>query len=295
MIAARTIRVFRSRAASALFGFCALFSLVALSVIVIYLTSSSLPFLSRVGIIDFLFGMDYRPLATVPSHGIFPMIVTSLLVTLLSTALGAGLGLLLAIALFKFVPPVLVKPIKALIDLLSGIPSVVYGLFGLVVVVPFIRDFLSPTGVGYGILSASLILSLMILPMMVSTSLDALKAVDISYFEGAMALGSTSSEAVFKVVMPAAKSGIFAALVLSSGRALGETMAVIMVIGGSPTMPTSLTQSVRTLTANIALGAAELANEAFEALIATGLVLFLMSLAINVVFALLKKGRASRG
>ena len=176
-----------------------------------------------------------------------------------------------------------------MIQLLAGIPSVIYGLFGMIIIVPFLRDYISPNGVGYGILSASLVLSVMILPTIVSVSLDALNAVPKSYYEGALALGATSEQSVFRIMIPAAKSGILAAVVLSIGRAIGETMAVIMVIGGSPVMPESIFQSVRTLTANIAMGAAELSGDAATALVATGVVLFVFTLLLNISFSLLKR------
>ncbi len=175
-----------------------------------------------------------------------------------------------------------------MIQLLAGIPSVIYGLFGMIIIVP-LRDYISPNGVGYGILSASLVLSVMILPTIVSVSLDALNAVPKSYYEGALALGATSEQSVFRIMIPAAKSGILAAVVLSIGRAIGETMAVIMVIGGSPVMPESIFQSVRTLTANIAMGAAELSGDAATALVATGVVLFVFTLLLNISFSLLKR------
>jgi len=173
-----------------------------------------------------------------------------------------------------------------LVNLLAGIPSVIHGLFGIIVIVPFLRDYISPNGVGYGILAAGLVLSVMILPTIVSVSLDALNAVPKEYYEGALALGATSEQSVFKVMLPAAKSGVLAAGVLSAGRAIGETMAVIMVIGGSPVMPKSLFQSVRTMTANIAMGASELTGDAATALVATGVVLFLFTLLLNISVSL---------
>ncbi|MDO5330275.1 MAG: phosphate ABC transporter permease subunit PstC [Bacillota bacterium] len=271
-----------------LFLFCAFCSLLFLLAIFVYLLVSATPFIAKVGVFEFLFGTSYAPLASAPSYGILSMILTSIYVTLLSMVIGCGLGLLTAICLFRFLPHPLIRPIKALIDLLSAIPSVIFGLFGLIIIVPFMREYISPSGIGYGILSASIVLGVMILPTMVSVSLDSLNAVDKTYYEGALALGSSSTEAVFKVVLPASKSGIIAAMVLSSGRALGETMAVIMVIGGSASFPTSLFQSVRTLTANIAMGALESTGDAFDVLLATGLVLFFFSLLINVGFALIK-------
>ncbi|MGN1062508.1 MAG: PstC family ABC transporter permease, partial [Candidatus Scatosoma sp.] len=160
--------------------------------------------------------------------------------------------------------------------------------------VPFIRDYIAPTGVGYGILSASIVLGIMILPTIVSVSLDALNSVPESYYEGALALGATKEQTTFKVMLPAAKSGVFAGVVLAIGRAIGETMAVIMVIGGSPELPESLFQSVRTLTANIAMGAMELTTDARSALIACGVVLFVFTLLLNVSFSFLKRDKKEK-
>ncbi len=270
------------------FFLAASFSLLSLCAIIVYLFVASVPFLNKVGWGNFLFGMEYAPLGDNPSYGIFPMIVTTLLLTLLSVILGGGIGFLCAIALFRFMPRPLVKPVKWLIDLLAGIPSVVFGLFGITFIVPFVRDYLSTNGVGYGLLSSSLVLSIMILPTMVSVTYDALNAVNPFYYEGALALGSSKEMATFKIVVPAAKNGIFAALVLATGRAMGETMAVIMVLGNSPQMPTSLTQSVRTLTSNIALSATEMRGDAKLALVATGVVLFVFALLVNLLFSLIK-------
>ena len=186
------------------------------------------------------------------------------------------------------------SPVRQMINLLAGIPSVIYGLFGMTVIVPFLRDYLSPTGVGYGILAAAIVLSVMILPTVVSVSLDSLSSVPISYYEGALALGSTEAEATFKIVLPAAKSGVTSGVILAVGRALGETMAVIMVVGGSPEMPKSLFQSVRTLTSNIAMGAMELDENTQEALIASGVVLLVFALLLNISFSFLKQDRSER-
>ena len=159
------------------------------------------------------------------------------------------------------------------------------------IIVPFVRDYISPSGVGYGVFSASVVLAIMILPTIVSVSLDSLNSVSNTYYEGALALGATKEQATFKIMLPAAKSGILAGVVLAIGRAIGETMAVIMVIGGSPERPASVFQSVRTLTANIAMGALELSGDALSALIATGVVLFVFTLMLNVSFSLLKKDK----
>lgn len=270
-----------------LFLVCACLSLVFLVAICVFLVVYSAPFLTKYGLWSFISTSKYVSIGENLQFGILGMILTSIILTILSCAIGCSIGLLTAIALYRFVPHKLVKPIKAMIDLLASIPSVIYGLVGLVAIVPFVR-MVTGDVYGYGILPASIVLSVMILPTMVSVSLDALHSVDRSYYEGALALGSTPSQAVYKVVVPSAKNGIFAALVLSCGRALGETMAVVMVIGGGNNMPTSLVLSVEGLTSNIARHATESTGDAFDALLATGLVLFVLSVLINVLFALIK-------
>ena len=284
----------REKVMRGVFLFSAIFSILALATITVFLFVSGVPFIAKTGFAKFIFGSDWAPLADTPSYGIFPMIVASLYVTALSVIIGIGIGLLTAIALYKFCPKKLVAPIRQMINLLAGIPSVIFGLFGMTIIVPFIRDYVSPTGVGYGILSASLVLGIMILPTIVSVSLDSLNSVSNTYYEGALALGATKEQATFKIMLPAAKSGILAGVVLAIGRAIGETMAVIMVIGGSPEMPESLFQSVRTLTANIAMGALELSGDALSALIATGVVLFVFTLILNVSFSLLKRDKSEK-
>ena len=268
--------------------FCALFSVFALFCICVFLFANGAPFISKVGIGNF-FGMKWHLSSN--AYGILSMIVASLYVTALSTSIGVTVGIFTAVSLYKFCAAKAVSPLRQMINLLAGIPSVIYGLFGLIIIVPFLRDVISPNGVGYGILAASLVLSVMILPTIVSVSLDALNAVPKSYYEGALALGATSEQGVFKVMLHAAKSGILAAVVLAIGRAVGETMAVIMVIGGSPVMPKGLFQSVRTLTANIAMGALELSGDDKTALVASGMVLFFFVLVLNISFSLLKGGR----
>ena len=269
------------------FLFCAIFSLFALGCICVFLFTNGVPFIGKIGFANF-FGTKWN--INEGAYGILPMIAASLLVTALATAIGVMIGLCTAISLYKFCPVRAVPVIRQVINLLAGIPSVIYGLFGMILIVPYLRDYVSPGGVGYGILAASLVLSIMVLPTIVSVSLDALNAVPKTYFEGALALGATEAQSVFRLMIPAAQSGISAAVVLSVGRAIGETMAVIMVIGGSPVMPQSLFQSVRTLTANIAMGATELRGDAATALVSTGVVLFFFTLLLNASFSLLKGG-----
>lgn len=271
----------------------ALFSVFALATITVYLFASGVPFIAKTGFGAFVFGKEWAPIADTPSYGIFPMIVASLYVTAFSVVIGVGIGLFTAVSLYKFCPKKLVSPIRQMVNLLAGIPSVIYGLFGMTVIVPFIRDYVSPNGIGYGILSSSIVLGIMVLPTIVSVSLDAMRAVPETYYEGALALGATKEQATFRVMLPAAKSGILAGVVLAVGRAIGETMAVMMVIGNSPSMPKSLFQSVRTLTSNIAMGASEMKGEPVSALIATGVVLFVFTLLLNISFSLLKREKTA--
>ena len=279
----------REKVMRGVFLFSAIFSILALVTITVFLFASGMPFIAKIGFFKFIFGTEWAPLADSPLYGILPMIVASLYVTALSVIIGVGIGLLTAVALYKFCPKKLIAPIRQMINLLAGIPSVIFGLFGMTLIVPFVRDYISPSGVGYGVFSASIVLGIMILPTIVSVSLDSLNSVPNTYYEGALALGATKEQATFKIMLPAAKSGILAGVVLGIGRAIGETMAVIMVIGGSPEMPEGLFQSVRTLTANIAMGALELQDDALYALIATGVVLFVFTLILNVSFSLLKR------
>ncbi len=287
----RIYRFVRTRDAvmKGIFLGCAVFAIIALVTICVFLFAAGLPFIFKTGVFKFIFGTVWNVADPAnPSYGIFPMIVATLYVTALSVAIGISVGLFTALCLYGFCAKKAVAVIRQLINLLAGIPSVVYGLFGMIVIIPFLRDYVSPTGMGYGMLAASLVLSIMILPTIISISLDALCAVPANYYEGALALGATKEQAVFRTMLPAAKSGIFAGVVLAIGRAIGETMAVIMVIGGSPEMPKSLFQSVRTMTANIAMGALEQTGETLTALIATGIVLFVFVLIINVCFSMLK-------
>ena len=273
----------REKVMKGVFFICALFSVFALGTITVYLFSHGVPFISKIGF-DKFFGDKWSLIAEPPSYGILPMLVTSLYVTALSVIIGVTIGLFTAVCLYKFCPKRLVAPISQTVNLLAGIPSVIFGLFGMTIVVPFLRDNVSDTGTGYGILAASIVLAIMILPTIVSVSLDAMRAVPQSYFEGALALGATKEQTTFKVLLPAAKSGIFAAI--------GETMAVIMVLGNSPVMPEGLFSSVRTLTANIALGATEISDpDAESALIATGVILFVFTLLLNICFTLLKQDK----
>jgi len=272
----------------AVFLLSSVFSVFALLSICVFLLIKGVPPMAQAGVFKVLFGTEWDPSDASLSFGILPMIVGSVYVTLLSTALGLALGIFTALFLYKFCPRKLKGFVRQLINLLAGIPSVIIGLFGIIVVVPFVRNYISPNYFGYGIFTASIILAIMVLPTIVSVSYEALASVPKELYEGALALGATKEQAVFKVMVPAAKSGIFAAAVLSVGRAIGETMAVIMVIGGARQIPTSLFQSVTTLTAHIATGTMEVNEKTLGMLIATGVVLFSLILVLNVSFSLIK-------
>lgn len=263
----------------------AIISIVAVALICIFLFANGFPAMKEIGVIDFLFGTSWKP--GNDKYGIFPMIVGSIYVTGGALIIGVPIGILMAIFLARFCPTRVYKVLKPIVDLLAGIPSIVYGFFGLIVLVPFIREHF--TGNGQSILCASILLGIMILPTIIGTSEPAIRAVEQNYYEGALALGATHERSVFTVLVPAAKSGIFAAIVLGVGRALGETMAVMMVVGNQPRVPDSILKGVRTLTTNIVLEMGYATDLHREALIATGVVLFIFILIINLSFSALKR------
>lgn len=260
-------------------------SILAVVLICYFLFANGLPAIAKIGVTDFIFGKVWKPGNDL--YGIFPMILGSIYVTAGAIIVGVPIGILMAVFMAKYCPKRLYKIIKPAVDLLAGIPSIVYGFFGLVVMVPFIRE--NFTGNGYSILTASLLLGIMILPTIIGVSESAIRSVPDSYYEGALALGATHERSVFRAVLPAAKSGIFAAIVLGVGRAVGETMAVIMVAGNQPIVPESIYKGVRTLTANIVMEMGYATDLHREALIATGVVLFVFILIINVSFSLIKR------
>ncbi len=260
-------------------------SIVSVILICLFLFVNGVPAMAEIGFWNFLAGKTWRPSNRL--YGIFPMIVGSVYVTAGALALGVPVGLLTAIYLARFCPQWLYRLIKPSVSLLAGIPSVVYGFFGLVVLVPGIKALFG--GKGYSMLAASLLLSMMILPTVISVAEAAIRAVPESYYEGAVALGATHEQGVFFVVVPAARSGIFTVVVLGAGRAIGETMAVIMVAGNQARMPTGILSGLRTLTANIVLEMGYAADLHREALIATAVVLFVLILLINFALQMLKR------
>lgn len=261
-------------------------SILAVILICIFMFANGIPTIAEIGPANFLLGTKWKPLNGI--FGILPMIVGSLYVTAGAILIGVPVGILCAVYLARFCSKRLYRVLKPLIDLLAGIPSIVYGFFGLVVIVPLIQQLTGGSN-GKNILTASLMLGIMILPTIISVSESAIRAVPESYYEGALALGATHERSVFFAVLPAAKSGILAGVILGIGRAIGEATAVKMVAGNQPILPTSILSGVRTLTSNIVveMGYAEGLHR--EALIATAVVLFVFILLINLSFSALKK------
>lgn len=269
----------------ALFFLCACVSVAAVVVICVFMFAKGCPAIAKIGVKEFLLGSDWSPRNVPASYGIFPMIVGSLYCTAGAIVIGVPIGLMTAVFMAKFCPKKLFKWLMPPINLLAGIPSIVYGFFGMVVVVPLIRNVFG--GTGNSVLTVSIILGIMILPTIVGMSVSALQAVPDSYYEGAVALGATHERAVATVVFPAAKSGILASVILAVGRAIGETMAVIMIAGNSPVIPHSLLDGVRTLTGNIVIEMSYAEGLHYDALIGTGVVLFVFILLLNLCFNLI--------
>lgn len=262
-------------------------SILAVLLICWFLFSEGLPTIGEIGVLNFLTGTVWKPLEN--HFGILPMIVGSCYVTAGAIIIGVPVGLLCAIYMAKFCPRGVYRILKPAIDLLAGIPSIIYGFFGLMVIVPVIQQLTGTSG--KGVLTASIMLGIMILPTIISVSEAAIRAVPESYYEGALALGATHERSVFFTTVPAAKSGIMAGIILGIGRAIGETMAVVMVAGNQPVIPESLTSGVRTMTINIVLEMGYAAKGMHrDALIATAVVLFVFILIINICFSLVKKG-----
>ena len=273
-----------------IFLLCACMSILAVALICFFLFTRGIPGMAKIGLFKFLGGQVWKPGNNI--YGILPMILGSVYVTGLALVIGVPIGLLTAIFMARFCPKKLYKIVKPAVDLLAGIPAVVYGFFGMVVIVPIVRAFTDAIGArgnGISLLTASILLGIMILPTIISVSEAAIRAVPESYYEGSLGLGADPVRSVFKAVLPAAKSGIMAGIILGIGRAIGETMAVIMVAGNNPAMPKGLLQGVRTLTANIVIEMGYAQDLQREALIATGVVLFVFILIINLCFSILKR------
>ncbi|MDR1451683.1 MAG: phosphate ABC transporter permease subunit PstC [Helicobacteraceae bacterium] len=263
----------KEKIASALFFASALASILAVSLICFFLLFNGAPAIAEIGFFRFIFGTEWSPTDEPPLFGIFPMIVGSLYITAGAIVIGVPIGTLTAVFLAKICPPRPYRIVKPIVRLLAGIPSVVYGFFAMITLIPI---------TGASILSASILLGVMILPTIIEISESAIRAAPNSYYEGALALGAGRYRAIFFALLPAAKSGVLAAATLGVGRAIGETMAVIMVAGNQARMPGSIFDGVRTLTANVVIEMGYAADLHREALIATGVVLFVFIMIINL-------------
>jgi phosphate ABC transporter permease protein PstC len=262
-------------------------SIAILFTITFFIIKEGLPFILQTGLSQMLFSSEWAP--TRGKFGLFSMVVGSLLATLGSLLLGVPFGLACAVYLTEFSSPRLRRFLKPAIELLAGIPSVVYGFLGVLLLVPLVRDNLG--GPGLSLLAGAVILGIMILPTIISITIDSLEAVPRSYREGSLALGATTWQTIHMVVLPAARSGIITAVILGMGRAIGETMAVIMVTGNALSLPASVLDPVRTLTSNIALELGYASGKHQKALFATGVILFVMIMVLNVSATIISRGR----
>lgn len=275
---------FKEKGMEIVFLVTACVSILAVALICFFLLVNGVPAMKEIGLGNFLLGNVWKP--GNDKFGILPMILGSIYVTGGAILIGVPIGILTAVFMSNFCPKSIYKLIKPAVDLLAGIPSVIYGFFGLVVMVPFVRQVFG--GNGNSMLTAAVLLGIMILPTIIGVSESAIRAVPENYYEGALALGATHERSVFCIVVPAAKSGVLAAVVLGIGRAIGETMAVIMVAGNQARMPAGIFKGIRTLSANIVMEMGYATDLHREALIATGVVLFVFILIINVSFSILK-------
>ena len=273
------------------FFVCALTSIAAVVLICLFLFANGIPAMKEIGLLNFLTGAKWKPGNDI--YGILPMILGSIYITAGAVVIGVPVGLLTAIFMAFYCPKKLYGLLKPCTELLAGIPSIVYGFFGMVIIVPCIRTVAHVVFhvdiSGSSILAASVLLGIMILPTVIGVSEAALRAVPSTYYEGAVAMGARHERAIFTVMLPAAKSGVLAGVVLGIGRAIGETMAVIMVAGNQPRLTGNMLKGIRTMTANIVIEMGYATGLHREALIATGVVLFVFILTINLTFSILKR------
>ena len=290
------MNAWKEKVMQGVFFIAACTSVLAVALICVFLFINGVPAMKEIGFVKFLTGTVWRPNNDI--YGIFPMIMGSIYVTAGAILIGVPIGILTSVFMAKYCPKQIYPVLKGATELLAGIPSVIYGFFGLVVMVPAIREFgktlrqagiLHKGGDGNSILTASLLLGMMILPTIIGVTESNIRAVPSQYYEGSLALGATHEQSIFKVVLPAAKSGVIAGVVLGIGRAIGETMAVIMIAGNQARLPESIFEGVRTMTANIVLEMGYASGLHREVLIATGVVLFVFILIINFSVALLNR------
>ena len=278
----------KERIMQVVFALCACVSILAVILICVFLFANGVPGIAKIGPLSFFTGTTWKPGNN--KFGILPMILGSIYVTGGAVLIGVPIGVLTATYMAKFCNTRVYKVMKPATELLAGIPSVVYGFFGIKVLVPMVGQVFG--GDGSSILTASILLGVMILPTIIGVIEPAIRAVPESYYEGALALGATHERSIFSVMLPAAKSGILAGIILGIGRAMGETMAVVMVCGNQPRLPAGILKGARTLTANIVIDMGYATGLHREALIATGVVLFVFILLINLSFSVLKRRKA---
>ena len=278
---------FKETAMRYVFLLAACVSIACVALICVYLLGNGIPTIGEIGLDNF-FGKVWRPGQDL--YGIFPFIIGSIYVTAGAIVVGVPIGLLTAIYLAYFCPKGVYRVLNPAVRLMAGIPSIIYGFFGLMVIVPLIQDLTGTSGKSW--LTASLLLGIMILPTIIGTAEPAIRAVPRSYYEGALALGATHERRTFTAVVPAAKSGVMSGVILGIGRAIGETMAVIMIAGNQTRMPGGLLDGLRTMTSNIVLEMGYSTGLHRRALIATGVVLFVFILIINTCFSLMKRKEA---
>ena len=279
------MKKYRESIMKAVFLVAACVSILAVVLICGFLFVNGFPAIAEIGPLKFLGGIIWKPQEG--QFGILPMIIGSIYATAIAILVGVPIGLLCSVFMAKFCPKKLYRILKPAISLLAGIPSIVYGFFGLVVIVPVMQNLFG--GGGKSVLTAGILLGIMILPTIIEISESSIRAVPQSYYEGSLALGATHERSVYCAMLPAAKSGIMAGVILGIGRAIGETMAVVMIAGNQTVIPTSLLSGVRTMTANIVMEMGYATDLHRGALIGTGVVLFVFILLINVCFSLIKK------
>lgn len=277
----------KEKVMQAVFLIAACASVLAFVLICVFLFANGIPAVQKIGIVKFLLGKTWKPGNDI--YGIWPMILGSIYVTAGAVITGVPIGILTAVFMAEYCPKKIYRVLKSATELLAGIPSIIYGFFGLTVLIPLIRQLFPGKTNGQSILTASLLLGMMILPTIIGVSESAIRAVPRQYYEGALALGATKERGIFTVILPAAKSGIIAGVILGIGRAVGETMAVMMVVGNQPRIPDGVLKGARTLTTNIVMEMGYATDLHREALIATAVVLFVLILIINLTAALLKR------
>jgi phosphate transport system permease protein len=284
---------FKEKAAEYFFLLCSLISIGAVLLICFFIFRGAYPTMASVGLWSFLTGNLWKPTDIPPSFGIFNMIAGSVYVTAGACVIGVPVGVLSAVYMAKYCSKRVYPYVSQFVSLLAGIPSIIYGFFGMMLIVPFIANNFA--GNGNSVLAASVVLGIMILPTVIKVSEVSIRAVPKAYFEGALALGATKEQSIFFVGIPAAKSGIIAGVILGIGRAIGETMAVVMVAGNSNILPSTIFKSVRTLTANIVLEMGYSSGSHYDAIVATGAVLFVFILILNIVLNIVNKGANASG